>query len=134
MTQTKRCSKCGVATPLAIFSPDPKAPDKMNRWCRTCHKEQMRYRRYKVDDVQLQQMLQEQDHRCGICQRCFEPDDATCVDHDHRCCSGEISCGACVRGIVHRACNRAIGLLGDSEEAFQNAIHYLRRSPVRMMR
>lgn len=30
------------------------------------------------------------------------------IDHDHRCCPGERSCGQCVRGIVCRACNNAM--------------------------
>ena len=30
------------------------------------------------------------------------------VDHDHRCCEGESSCGLCVRGLAHASCNRRI--------------------------
>jgi hypothetical protein len=31
------------------------------------------------------------------------------VDHDHRCCPGDYSCGRCVRGLTHEACNRRLG-------------------------
>lgn len=33
------------------------------------------------------------------------------VDHDHRCCPGETSCGNCVRGLTHETCNKRIGYL-----------------------
>jgi hypothetical protein len=31
------------------------------------------------------------------------------IDHDHRCCPGERSCGQCIRGLSHDHCNRELG-------------------------
>jgi hypothetical protein len=31
------------------------------------------------------------------------------VDHDHACCPGSRSCGRCIRGIIHHACNAMLG-------------------------
>ena len=87
----------------------------------------MRFRRYKMTAVDIEEMLKAQDGRCAACLRLFEPDARIDVDHDHKCCPGEISCGKCVRGILHTACNRALGLLGESEESLENALRYLRR-------
>jgi hypothetical protein len=39
------------------------------------------------------------------------------VDHDHRCCPGERSCGKCVRGLLCRTCNRIEGLLETTYKA-----------------
>lgn len=52
---------------------------------------------------------------CAVCslndRRCL------CVDHDHRCCPGDRSCGKCVRGLLCRTCNRIEGLLGTTSKA-----------------
>lgn len=47
------------------------------------------------------------------------------IDHDHRCCSGERSCGRCVRGMLCRACNHGLGNFKDSRAALLSAIAYL---------
>ena len=93
----------------------------------------MRFRRYKLTAAQYADLLNTQGNRCAICLRLFEDGERKDVDHDHSCCPGELSCGACVRGIVHTACNRAIGLLGESEDALESALRYFRRHK-RMMR
>jgi len=38
------------------------------------------------------------------------------VDHDHRCCPTAATCGKCVRGLLCRGCNQALGHLQESPE------------------
>jgi hypothetical protein len=47
------------------------------------------------------------------------------VDHDHACCPGSKSCGKCVRGVLCRKCNLAIGHFDDDVERIRSAIKYL---------
>lgn len=47
------------------------------------------------------------------------------VDHDHRCCSGQDSCGQCIRGIICRDCNMAMPHRLDAFKA-QGIADYLR--------
>jgi hypothetical protein len=47
------------------------------------------------------------------------------IDHDHACCPGHKSCGACVRGILCHACNKALGLLYDDPERIAGLLAYL---------
>ena len=62
--------------------------------------------------------------RCAICRR-EEVDGSLAVDHDHACCPGRRSCGQCVRGLLCRACNYALGLLDDDVTRIRAAAAYL---------
>ncbi len=55
---------------------------------------------------------------CGVPE--LELNRKLCMDHDHK--TGEF------RGWLCQKCNRAIGLLGDSEELLINALHHLMSS------
>ncbi len=50
------------------------------------------------------------------------------VDHDHRCCPGERSCGECVRGLLCRPCNLGIAHFKDDPGALTRAADYLSAS------
>lgn len=58
---------------------------------------------------------------CPLCDR----NQARCVDHDHSCCPGKVSCGKCVRGLVCSPCNKFLGHLRDDREAFLRFEQYL---------
>lgn len=47
------------------------------------------------------------------------------VDHDHACCPGKRTCGACIRGFLCQGCNQGIGMFRDSPELLTKAIKYL---------
>lgn len=48
------------------------------------------------------------------------------VDHDHQCCPVDtMSCGACVRGLLCRACNVAAGQLRDNPGRARALANYL---------
>lgn len=50
-----------------------------------------------------------------------------CVDHDRSCCNRTRSCGKCVRGLIHRNCNLALGYAKDDAATIRAAVEYLRR-------
>lgn len=47
------------------------------------------------------------------------------IDHDHMCCSGQNSCGKCVRGKLCRSCNTALGYVQDDIKKLFGLIDYL---------
>lgn len=47
------------------------------------------------------------------------------VDHDHSCCPGQGTCGRCIRGLLCRGCNRAIGSFSEDRENIRKALAYL---------
>jgi len=81
--------------------------------------------RYGLSADEYLKLLDEQDGACGICGALAKSAFELGVDHDHRCCPGQKSCGACVRGLLCDPCNSAIGLLRDSPEVLRLAAGYL---------
>jgi hypothetical protein len=61
---------------------------------------------------QWDQSLSGQD---GCCYLCGDPLDKLHIhiDHDHRCCPGNRSCGQCIRGLACRWCNQGLGQFKD---------------------
>jgi len=47
------------------------------------------------------------------------------VDHDHACCSGDITCGKCVRGLLCEACNHMLGKAQDDSDRLRSAADYV---------
>ncbi|MHA7261938.1 endonuclease VII domain-containing protein [Arthrobacter sp. TMN-37] len=71
-------------------------------------------------------LLARQGGGCAICGSSLRADGARLsIDHDHRCCAGEASCGNCIRGILCPNCNRGLGLFQDQPDLLKKAIAYL---------
>jgi hypothetical protein len=64
----------------------------------------------------------------GICFACGEQTDALAIDHDHSCCSSSRKvCGDCVRGLLCRGCNQALGFVHDDIDRLRGLVAYLER-------
>lgn len=80
--------------------------------------------RYGLSVAQVDEMVRAQDGCCLVCQRPLGDD--INIDHDHACCDTKgKTCGRCVRGVLHRTCNSALGLLGDDPDVLMSAAAYL---------
>lgn len=137
----KRCSTCKKRQSLDNFCKDASRPDGINHHCKKCsndrvqrylkaHPEKMK--QYKLREghnislEQYKQLLENQNHRCAICE--IHVDDLSRslhVDHDRKCCSTKKSCGSCVRGLLCHNCNTAIGLLREDRVIFERALLYI---------
>jgi hypothetical protein len=91
------------------------------------------WRRYRVTEDQLMELLDRQKDVCAACGMPFDtgPGSANkfvpALDHDHSCCPAQTSCGKYVRGIVHFRCNLLMGIVGDNPEVLRNIAGYLER-------
>jgi Recombination endonuclease VII len=87
---------------------------------------------YHITPEQYWAIYELQGGKCALCARATGRTKKLAVDHDHKCCPGPISCGACVRGLCCGPCNKGVlGHLRDSVEALQRAIKYLIDPPAR---
>lgn len=88
-------------------------------------------RQYNITPADYEKILENQNYCCGRCGRNISQfKNSLAVDHDHSCCSGEQSCGKCIRGLLCQPCNTGIGLLGDNLEGLIKAVDYLNKGYV----
>ena len=134
----KKCTKCGEVKPLDSFSTEKRAKDGRRSACKTClnisaskyYKDKdyvysAEYRRrktlacYGITPEDFNDMLEEQDNRCKICN--IEERHAAKgrfhVDHCHD--TGK------VRGLLCSKCNQGLGMFNDNSQFLREAATYL---------
>ena len=125
----KTCKECRSPTRKAPY-PGPR--------CATCHRERRKglaearrlayvLKQYNLSPEQYEALrapLRRNSKGQYICPLC-DRNQARCVDHDHDCCSGKVSCGRCVRGLICSPCNKFLGHLRDDPSAFDRFKRYL---------
>ena len=111
---------------------NPEAVDRANKSPRPGRTRSPRVQRYSslkyrfgITQADYERMLAKQDGRCAACGEPPPEDKHLHVDHDHACCTGDKTCGDCVRGLLCGSCNRGLGLLKDSPEILRRAAAYL---------
>lgn len=98
------------------------------RMCKTCSRANgaaQRIKSHGVSSEMFAALLDNQDGSCKICGTEINERSGQCIDHDHGCCPGVFSCGKCVRGILCKDCNTAIGFMRDDPERLRAAAAYL---------
>lgn len=86
--------------------------------------------KYGLSREQYDALFLKQNGTCAICgtpPRGSGRDERLHVDHDHSCCPTERTCGRCIRGLLCRACNHALGAFQDNTVTLGSAIKYLKR-------
>ncbi|SFB69714.1 Recombination endonuclease VII [Nocardioides terrae] len=149
----KRCTRCGETKPLDDFG---RKGDRRRSHCKTCvaayyrdyfarnpgkyaeHKARVaanrqrlmnnRVWRFNLPRETLETILSARDGMCWICGE----SPGTHIDHDHACCPGTRSCGACVRGVLCQPCNLGLGFFRDRTDVLLRAVDYLRSARPRI--
>jgi hypothetical protein len=124
------CRRCGNRKPatLDFFYISPIGAGGLRTVCIECALTRGRIdglkSKYGIDAVQYDSMLIAQGCVCAMCGS-SDPGRGLrhfSVDHDHGCCPGYKSCGKCLRGLICRMCNTALGRF---EKHRENASQYL---------
>lgn len=138
---TKVCTKCLEEQPLENFrSRGGSQKHLLKSWCKSCHfkghkvwvEENVelvrvyrakdpwtlakRCKRHNLSVEEFWSIFEDQDATCPVCDWAIEPENSA-IDHNHN--TGE------VRGILCKACNRALGLLKDNPKNLFRAANYL---------
>lgn len=81
--------------------------------------------RYGLTDEQYLAKLEAQGGVCGACGEPANPEVRLHVDHDHKCCPGQNTCGQCVRDLLCTYCNLLVGRL--EREDFSAQMYYIEK-------
>jgi Recombination endonuclease VII len=114
----KRCNECRRAQRRSLYARENLRLRKRELWYR-----------YRITEERYDQLLKEQNGVCAICLQPPTPENPLVVDHDHSCCSSRfVTCGKCVRGLLHRTCNHALGIFMDNSDRLRQAADFLDKS------
>lgn len=122
----KHCKECARWLDASEFTLDAAAIDGLFVICKSFTASKGVMNRFKLQPGQYVRMLKEQNGGCAIC-GATPADRRLGVDHDHKCCPANKSCGACVRGLLCDNCNKGIGNLRDDIAILEAAIGYLKK-------
>lgn len=122
-----QCTRCCEPKPHDDFDSEPKGKNGKKSMCRRCRANVQRERLYGINDHDYQMLIDAQCGTCAICDTPFTDTNTPQVDHDHSCCPGKSSCGRCVRGLLCRRCNKAIGAFEDDVDLLRASVEYLKR-------
>lgn len=137
----KKCYRCKETKKTSEFTTNKQNKDGLHSWCRSCTSEYYRgynkargvdywktyvrkdaksgrnrylLRTYNISADQYDAMLKSQGGTCATCSA-VPGSRKFAVDHDHKCCPGNRSCGKCVRGILCTKCNVSLSIVENTE-------------------
>lgn len=121
------CTRCGQRKPFSSF------PLRVNgnrySWCKPCSRLYSTLRKYKLNTEDFDSMFQKQGEKCLGCGvkliKWRGNNGKWQIDHDHKCCPGQETCGKCVRGILCPTCNLALAKTSDNPLTLRNLANYL---------
>jgi hypothetical protein len=132
-----KCSKCNLEKDLNQFHKRSNRPCGVRSICKECYKvypkilkSRLNYMReydlmksYNITIQKYNEMLLNQNGKCGICQRDYKTligrKKFLCVDHNHKTNQ--------VRGLLCDKCNRGIGMFNDCKDLLIVASEYLNK-------
>lgn len=127
----RMCTKCEETKPLTeeFFRKNKRYAEGFETWCKECHKEATEtwrkkeagtnpdyyknnaLRKHRMTIKLYENLLQEQDGHCALCDATHTRDQRLSVDHDHNICHGKYACDKCRRGLLCGSCNANLGYL-----------------------
>lgn len=139
----RQCQKCRTAAAKLRFKDHPesklKAQKRSKEWylankdrIKEINSKNKKYRAsrdrwyrikntYSISEETYSKILESQNNSCAICK---SKNKKFYIDHDHKCCPTEISCGRCIRGIICQKCNMFMHYVDEYLEYLDIAVIY----------
>jgi hypothetical protein len=114
----KVCKKCNLELTSDKFYGRAHTKDGLSTRCRSCLVKASVSSRFKLSLEEYELLLSKGCDACGSF-------DGLCIDHDHSCCPGQVTCGKCLRGVLCNSCNTAEGFIKTIEQA-NGLIRYMK--------
>jgi hypothetical protein len=130
----KQCPECSLKKPISEFYKDKYRPDGFRNRCKACEKIRSKKwstynphkrkiinlrNKYGLTLTQFEEIKQQQNGKCMICNDILDNGSKTHVDHCHK--TGK------VRGVLCVQCNHGLGKFKDSIKILQSAVIYLKK-------
>lgn len=127
----KICKPCHALVQRAWVKSDPQHALAIARSWREADPDRLqsyRLRKYNISLEHYRSMFIQQSGKCAVCTVEFGDCKKTSprVDHGHKCCPGQSSCGSCIRGLLCDRCNVVLGRMQDDIAILEKGIAYLR--------
>lgn len=123
--EPRECSRCHESKPVHQFPSEKnmesglckecRAEVRAERWAHTSDEERaviylrQRILAHGITVNAFDILWARQGGVCAVCKEPFLDPTKAEIDHDHRHCPGARGCSECVRGLLHRRCNIAVG-------------------------
>lgn len=124
----KRCTGCLEWLAEECFYTARREVDELTSRCKACQSLMQRAtiaRRHGITEAEYDALSVAQGGGCAICEKPCSRGSLS-IDHDHNCCpTGDRSCGECIRGLLCRNCNIALGNMRDDPNLLRRAAGYL---------
>ena len=83
-------------------------------------------KRFNISLEQYEALLAKQNYCCAGCGKHQDVVGTLSVDHDHRCCPDRNkTCGNCIRGLLCKICNFAVGCAKNDIAVLRNLANYI---------
>ena len=128
----KVCSICKTEKTLDNFGFSKGGRYQRRAMCKPCYNDANRHwnrkRLYNISKNEYEELLLKYNNVCAICKQPAPKNQSLCVDHDHS--EEKITGKIKIRGLLCKACNRALGKFNDDPYIVEKAIKYLERNHV----
>lgn len=122
---SRQCYRCKQMFPNNEFR---EGNHRLTSYCKKCKSDIGRSYNIARFGLTIEMYVDLEREQGGVCKICKQADTKRLsVDHDHKCCSGVLSCGKCIRGLLCSRCNKTLGMVQDNIEYLQNMIKYLQQ-------